>query len=280
MSESTYFSYTIVRCVDEVRDEALNVGVVVLDSSRKLVEIRVTEDLGRIKRTLPNVPTAQLKATVESLPEYFRSLGHDLSVQFLEHLAREWGNGLRLSAVRAMQGESLRAVADELYRRYVASPKAVPGIATKYQPRVVSSHRIVRSVASRLKRKGLELNRDYIENAKVPGRTRNNNDVPVWFPLLVSDRFLVDAMELTQDEVRALDTARLIATKSYEVLRGGGRYEVNIVVGESDDLELNTTVKNVLLDEGGANGRRPEIYWKGQLDEMIEIVVSTQYSAL
>ncbi len=281
MSEPTYFSYSVLRCFDEARDEALNVGVVALDATSRRTEVRVASDLGRVARTLPNVPMPQLKRSLASMPQYFSERRQELSVEFLDNLSREWGNGLRLSSVRVIEGEDLVAIADQLYKRYVAfmTPTEVAGTPRPAQT-AATSRRIMRSVVSRLKKRGFEPDRDYEEDAQVVGRTRNNNEVPVWFPLLVSRQLLVDAMEVKgRDERSSIDAARLIATKSYEVLRSATSYDVNVVVGESENQRLNEVVGNVLVDEGRADGRGPGIHWKTELDRMVETFPPRQYSA-
>src|SRR5687767_9491953 len=99
MSARKYLSYALIRAADEQRDESLNVGVLVLDPSSHQVEIRITDDLSRVRRALPNVEVDHLGAYLGGLPDFFREQAAHLTPERLSKLAAEWGNGVRLSGV-------------------------------------------------------------------------------------------------------------------------------------------------------------------------------------
>ncbi len=116
-----YFSYALIRAVDGVRDESLNVGVLVLDSDSQAITTRVTKDLSRIGAALPNVAVDRLEIYLSGLPEFFsQELGR--TTGWLEGLAKKWGNGVRLSGARSIAGENIERVADDLFRQYVELP--------------------------------------------------------------------------------------------------------------------------------------------------------------
>lgn len=284
MEQLNYLSYALLRCVDEQRDEALNVGVVVLDPAHHAVQVRVAGDLRRVSRTLPNVPVQHLQRYLETVPGFFENQATRLTPSTLEELAREWGNGLRLSAVRVAEGPDPAVVADRLFRSYVeTAPEELPAVKEPEGAVAVmgaSSRRVVGMVVSRLRKRGFAPRRDYEQDARVTGRTRSDHEVPVWFPLLVQKTRLIDAIEVKgRDERRSIDAARLIATKTYEVLRAQKTYQVDVVVRESDSSALNEIVHNVLADEGRVDGRAPGVHWRSELDRLVGSIPGGQLSA-
>jgi hypothetical protein len=124
-------------------------------------------------------------------------------------------------------------------------------------------------VASRLRKRGFEPGKDFETNARVIGHTARRTEVPVWFPLRVSRNLLIDAMDVRpNEERRTIDNARLIASKTDEVLRVNG-HRVAVVVREGVDDVLNALVRSLLIDEGTIDGRGPEIHTYGRVDEFV-----------
>src|SRR2546422_5880244 len=120
MTENRFITYSIIRCVDEVRDELVNVGVVALDPETGRVDVRTTDDLGRVRRTLPNVAVGHMREYLSSVSEYFTQESHPaLTPERLDKLAREWGNAVRLSSPRSLMAADCSVAATELFERYV-----------------------------------------------------------------------------------------------------------------------------------------------------------------
>ena len=285
MTENRFITYSIIRCVDEVRDELLNVGVVALDPETGRVDVRTTDDLGRVRRTLPNVAVGHMREYLSSVSEYFTQESHPaLTPERLDKLAREWGNAVRLSSPRSLMAADCSVAASELFTRYVdvalVPEEPVASASGGIQP-TVTSRRIVRQVVTRLKRRGFRERRDMELNAEVSGETRAATRVPVWFPLFVSRQLLVDSMDIRHnDEQRTLDGARLLAAKAEEALRGNSTLQVALVLGESPKGSLNDVVKSVLVDEGHIDGRGPRLYWQSDVDTLVASAPFPQLSAL
>jgi hypothetical protein len=123
MSPRKYLTYSLIRCADELRDEALNVGVLVLDPLSQNVSVRVTDDLSRVRRALPNVPVDHLSEYLEGLAAFFHERTEGLTPEGLHTLIAEWGNGVRLSGARTIAGEEASDVAEDLFERFVEVPQ-------------------------------------------------------------------------------------------------------------------------------------------------------------
>ena len=275
--DATFVTYCLLRCVDEVREETLNVGVLALDATAGRVEVRVTSDLARVARALPNVSIGHLQAYLPSLPDFFaaQARAHRLTPDTLADLAGSWGNGVRLSGVRSIAAAGWADTIDMLFGRFVetttppaGAPLAADAPALVARP-TVTSRRIMRSVVSRLRRRGFREQVDLQRDAEIVGVTHAATRVPVWFPLLVTQQLLIDSMEVRRDdEQRSVDGARLLAAKAGEVLRASNALTVAFAVADSGDKKLDDTVASVILDEGRAGGRIPTLYWTSQLDDL------------
>jgi hypothetical protein len=273
MSPRKHLTYSLIRCADEQREECLNVGVLVLDAVSHNVSVRVTDDLSRVKRALPNVSVDHLAEYLEGLPAFFHERSEGLTPEGLKALIAEWGNGIRLSGVRTIAGEEAGNVAEDLFERFVEVPQvtANANVSLDILPLIhaASSRYTARAVAARLRKRGFEAGRDFETDAKVIGRTARQTEVPVWFPLRVSRGLLIDAMDVRpHEERRTIDSARLIASKTDEVLRANG-HRVAVVVREGDDDHLNTLVRSLLIDEGTIGGRGPEVHSYSRIDDFV-----------
>jgi hypothetical protein len=272
MTTRKYLSYALIRVADEQRDEALNVGVLVLDPASRELGVRVTEDLSRVRRALPNVEINHLQAYLEGLPDFFREQANDLTPERLTKLSAEWGNGVRLSGVRSIAGHQAQSVVDDLFLRYVDIVEGAPVQTSAEFPAIqaATSLRTARAVASKLRDRGFRAGHDYETDARVIGRTARQTEVPVWFPLRFSKRLLIDSMDVRPaDERRTVDNARLIASKTDEVLRVEG-HSVAVVVREAEDEHLNQLVRSLLIEEGTIGERGPEIHSYSQVDSFVD----------
>src|SRR4051812_37782670 len=125
MTTRKYLSYALIRAADDLREESLNVGVLVLDPLSQELGIRVTDDLSRVKRALPNVEINHLQAYLDGLPDFFKEQVEHLTPERLGKMASEWGNGVRLSGLRSVVGDEAQGVVDDLFLRYVDDVREV-----------------------------------------------------------------------------------------------------------------------------------------------------------
>jgi hypothetical protein len=278
MPSRNYLTYSLIRCADDRRDEALNVGVIVLDSSIGAVAVRTTDDLGRLKRALPDLKFDHLKDLLRGLPEFFADRAPTLTPEGLNDLAAEWSNGIRLSGPRAFSAATAVEAADVLFSRCVDLQQSLEEVGAALLPpaQAASSWRNVKSVMSRLRKRGFEQGQDFETDAKVIGRTVKQTAVPVWFPLRVGRHMLIDSMDVKpKDERRTIDNARLIASKTDEVLRANG-HRVSVVIREGPDEGLNNLVRTLLLEEGAVDARGPELHLYSDLKRFVDGIPRAQ----
>lgn len=277
MPSRKYLTYALIRCADDRRDESLNVGVLVLDALAGEVAVRTTNDLSRVKRALPDVKIDHLRDYLSGLPEFFRGRVGELTPEGLNQMAAEWNNGVRMSPTRTISAADAGAAAEDLFARCVQVNEPV-AIAEMAPPpaQAGSSWRTVKSVVSRLRKRGFELGEDYETDAKVMGRTAKETPVPVWFPLRVGHHMLIDSMDVKpKEERRTIDNARLIASKTDEVLRANG-HSVSVVIRGGPSEELNELVASLLLEEGAVGSRGPALHWYSEVDRFVESIPRAQ----
>ena len=278
MAKQQLVTYAIIRCNDERRDEAVNVGVVVLDPSVPHAEVRIANDLSRVTRMLPELKAPALRDHLNALPGYFAGIVRELTPARLGELAAEWSNTVRLSSVRSIAHPNVTQAADELFHRYVAAPHTAENASDVRgaEAFAATSKRVAKVVRSRLVKRGFEERRDFDVDARVTGKTRNQTEVPVWFPLRVKHSLLIDSMEIVGNERRTVDSARLIAAKSDEVLRANG-YHVTVVVRPGEDDRLNELTQTLIMEEGSVSGRTPEVVWQKDVDDFVSRIGPPQY---
>jgi hypothetical protein len=278
MTPQKYLTYSLIRCADDRRDEALNVGVLVLDGAAGAVVVRTADDLGRVKRALPNTRIEHLRNLLTGLPAFFADRAPNLTPASLAELAAEWSNGIRLSGPRTIAAATADEAADALFTRCVRLEEPAEALMAVPQAAVqtASSGRNVKSIVSRLHKRGFEPGQDYETDAKVIGRTAKQTAVPVWFPLRVGRHMLIDSMDVKpREERRTIDNARLIAAKTDEVLRANG-HRVSVVIREGPSHELNELVQSLLLEEGAVGTRGPELHLYSDLDKFVERIPRAQ----
>lgn len=280
MASRNYLTYSLIRCADDRRDEALNVGVLVLDSEARRIAVRIAGDLGRVRRALPNVRIEHLEEYLKGLPDLFARRAPELTPEGLNELAAEWSNGVRLSGTRTISGDSAEAAADALFARCVAldqPPEEGLAVPPEVSMMAASSKRTIRSVVSRLRKRGFEPGEDFETDAKVIGLTAKDTAVPVWFPVRVRGHMLIDSLEVRpKDERRTIDDARLIAAKTDEVLRVNG-HSVAVVIREGPSDLLNELVSSLLLEEGAVGSREPSLHWYRDLDRFVSNIPKGQF---
>src|SRR5947209_6759407 len=119
------FAYHVVRYMPNlVRDEWVNIGIILLDPSTGRVARRLIEDAGefaRVRRLHPSVDEALLRR----LPEEFEAqLGQaDHAQASLTRLEQTLSNAVQFSPQKGLLAEDLDAELDRLYRDYVEPPR-------------------------------------------------------------------------------------------------------------------------------------------------------------
>jgi DUF3037 family protein len=268
-TDDEFITYAILKCADVVRDEQLNIGVLVFDLARQEIAFRTASDLGRIQRALPGVPVAYVREHLTTLFSYLEGQSHAalLSPELLSRYSTSWSNVLRMSPPQTILASSCHMATELLYERFVASAGVAGTPAGPSAPRArVTSRRLVRQVETRLRKRGFLAGRDFSRDTEVDGLTQNADRVPVWFPLFVSRQLLIDTMwVMAEDEERSVDGARLLASKAEEVLRSSEGLDVSVVLGASDSPRLNRLVETVVREEGRVGDRWPDVYWQEEV---------------
>lgn len=259
MNEKRFFSYVIVKCADEQRDEALNVGLIVFDPHTQHAVFRAADDLLRIERTLPGVAVAHVE---QVLTRAFRVIPQQViegGLQALQRIHEEWQNTLRSSRVRSIRGAHIEAVADDLFTRYIAVPSRPP---REVQPtnREITSRVVVRSLESQLKQRKLQEDKDFTFNARLFGATSSNAKVPVHFPLRVHQFTLLDGLNVNlSNELLTLDFARSIAQKVEETFRAREEYRIGVAIRDRFDSPTGAYAEEIISSEGRLNGFGPVV---------------------
>lgn len=119
-------AYRVLRYIPNlVRDEWVNIGVVLFDPARPRVELRLIEEPGefaRVRRLHPQMDEALLRALGRDFEAQFGAQPAD-PAGFLARLEETLSNVLQLSPQRAVLTENFEGELDRLYRDYVEPPR-------------------------------------------------------------------------------------------------------------------------------------------------------------
>jgi hypothetical protein len=119
-------AYRILRYTPNlVRDEWVNIGVVLLDSAGKRARVKCIEDaaeFARIRRLHPNADEQVLRALQSGFEARFAANGDDPQA-VLAKLDETLSNVLQLSPQRGVLAEDFDAELDRLYRNHVEPPR-------------------------------------------------------------------------------------------------------------------------------------------------------------
>jgi hypothetical protein len=125
--ELNAYSYWVVRYTPNlVRDEWLNVGVLLLDPARPRLGVRFIEGKGefsRVRRLHPNSDETILRA----LERHFETVvgGAEDPRAYLAKLDETLSNAVQLSPERGLLAENFDEELDRLYDQHVAAPRRV-----------------------------------------------------------------------------------------------------------------------------------------------------------
>jgi len=122
----TACAYRILRYTPNlIRDEWLNIGVVLLDPPRRHARARLIEEPGefaRVRRLHPNMDEEVLRALQADFERQFAAHAEDPQA-LLDRLDETLSNVLQLSPQKAVLAEDFDAEMDRLYRDHVEPPR-------------------------------------------------------------------------------------------------------------------------------------------------------------
>lgn len=277
-----HLSYALLKCADEERDEALNVGLVLFDDGK--VVARVVESLTRIERTLPNVPIAHVRLLLTNAVDHLQASLRSAGIEALMLAHQEWNNTLRISRVRSILAESADEAADMLFERYVAAPlPAIPATpdtpsssGADAGPHRLSSKLVVRSLTSRLRQRRLQEGQHYRLGARFTGFTRSNVPVPVFFPIEAFGFIYFDGIDVNPaEEDRTLDIARAMTQKAEETFRAQDRAMVSIAVKDTEGSRLGAQVEEIIEGAEHIRGHVPLVRRYSNVSELDALLKQT-----
>jgi hypothetical protein len=125
------YSYWVVRYTPNlVRDEWLNVGVLLLDEGRSRFEARFIEEsgeFGRVRKLHPNSDETVLRALERHFDTVVR--GAEDPSAYLAKLGDTLSNVIQLSPERGLLGRDFEGELDRLYQQHVAPPRRVGAVS-------------------------------------------------------------------------------------------------------------------------------------------------------
>src|SRR5437867_4926673 len=124
------FQYAVLRYVPNViRDEAVNVGVVVRDLEREEFEYRFLPRSATVRKLAPQADQqivnnfSRQLAVARRADRPILGVGHPKNVDFFAHASREFTGNLQFSEVRGLLADDLRSAVNRIYSDYVAEPR-------------------------------------------------------------------------------------------------------------------------------------------------------------
>jgi Protein of unknown function (DUF3037) len=125
------YSYWVVRYTPNlVRDEWLNVGVLLLDAGRGRFEARFIEEngeFGRVRKLHPNSDETVLRALERHFDTVVR--GAENPSAYLAKLGDTLSNVVQLSPERGLLGGDFEGELERLYEQHVAPPRRVGAVS-------------------------------------------------------------------------------------------------------------------------------------------------------
>jgi Protein of unknown function (DUF3037) len=123
MAERKKCEFQLIRYVpDPVKNEFVNIGVLLRASEEEQSELRFTRDWGRVRCLDPDADTAMLEALEIEVGQRLRSEPATHTKPIMGLLEESLSNGLQISESKAYLAESFLAGLEDLMRRYVDTP--------------------------------------------------------------------------------------------------------------------------------------------------------------
>jgi Protein of unknown function (DUF3037) len=120
MAERKQCEFQLIRYVpDPVKNEFVNIGVLLRTSGGEQSELRFTRDWGRVRCLDPDADTGTLEALEIEIGHRLRAQPSDLRKPILTLLEESLSNGIQITEAKAYLPESFLAGLEELMQMYV-----------------------------------------------------------------------------------------------------------------------------------------------------------------
>jgi Protein of unknown function (DUF3037) len=124
MAERKQCEFQIIRYVpDPVKNEFVNIGVLLRASDEGRTELRFTRDWGRVRCLDPDADTEMLEALEIEVGHKLRSQPLDHPKPIMSLLERSLSNGVQITEAKAYLAENFLTGLEDLMRQYVDSPR-------------------------------------------------------------------------------------------------------------------------------------------------------------
>ncbi len=258
---SAVSQYSVIQYVpDPIRDERVNIGVVLICPDLRFADARITTSLRRARQLAPDRDVTFLSAVrrdLERTLEEFASSGTQPSLpwhppeqaaELLRSMSGQFANSVQLTAPRGALHPDPAALLDRLHAQYVGAASA--------KPRAADRRRVRRAVRRELEIVGLGA------LIRTDLRVEGKHDEYAFDIGLVngSPKQLVTAMSLVKDDKAAVRNDLYSHAWQFEDVRDAGfRGSIALVAhatqGRMDLIKLG---KSIMRDMGGELVELPE----------------------
>ena len=127
MAERKQCEFQLIRYVpDPVRNEFVNIGVVLRASEGEPSVLRFTRDWGRVRCLDPDADTQMLETMEIEVGDQLRARAEDHPTPFMVRLQDSLSNGLQMTESKAYLAETFLSGLEDLMRMYVDTPQREP----------------------------------------------------------------------------------------------------------------------------------------------------------
>jgi hypothetical protein len=127
MPERKQCEFQLIRYVpDPVKNEFVNIGVLLRASGGEQSALRFTRDWGRVRCLDPDADTQMLEAIEIEVGDQLRARAEDHPTPFMVRLQDSLSNGLQMTESKAYLAETFLSGLEDLMRMYVDTPQREP----------------------------------------------------------------------------------------------------------------------------------------------------------
>jgi len=127
MPERKQCEFQLIRYVpDPVKNEFVNIGVLLRASEGEQSALRFTRDWGRVRCLDPDADTQMLEAMEIEVGDQLRARAEDHPTPFMVRLQDSLSNGLQMTESKAYLAETFLSGLEDLMRMYVDTPQREP----------------------------------------------------------------------------------------------------------------------------------------------------------
>jgi hypothetical protein len=127
MPERKQCEFQLIRYVpDPVKNEFVNIGVLLRASGGEQSALRFTRDWGRVRCLDPDADTQMLEAMEIEVGDQLRARAEDHPTPFMVRLQDSLSNGLQMTESKAYLAETFLSGLEDLMRMYVDTPQREP----------------------------------------------------------------------------------------------------------------------------------------------------------